>query len=166
MGDLLAPILQDPTFVLARQLCTLFFVVFSLALVFWTWRDARKRGAMPWFWALVVLIFNLAGWAVYMVVRPPEYLEDIRERELEILAKEASLNQRHQRCPSCLKPVGEDFLICPNCMTTLRRPCTECERPLDMDWAVCPYCKERQTPVKDKRGKASGKAGKPAQSTE
>jgi RNA polymerase subunit RPABC4/transcription elongation factor Spt4 len=144
MEQILDPILQSPQFILARQLCTLFFIVFSIALIFWTWRDARKRGAMSWFWALVVLIFNLAGWAVYMVVRPPEYLDDVRERALEIRAKEASLKSQSDRCPACLRSVEQDFLVCPNCMKTLRKSCVECDRALEIKWNVCPYCKAKQ----------------------
>ncbi|MHB1452167.1 MAG: hypothetical protein ACYCXR_10140, partial [Coriobacteriia bacterium] len=58
-GEILAPI--QPVLNLATNLCILFFVVFSVALVFWAWRDAERRGAMPWFWALVVLLFNVFG---------------------------------------------------------------------------------------------------------
>jgi RNA polymerase subunit RPABC4/transcription elongation factor Spt4 len=145
MDSLFEPILQSPQFILGRQLCSLFFFVFWLALVFWTARDARKRGAMAWFWALVVIFFNLAGWAVYMVVRPPEFLDDVRERNLEIKAKEAQLKRDWAACPSCLRPVERDFLVCPHCMKTLKKPCVECERPLDLKWTVCPYCKEKQT---------------------
>jgi RNA polymerase subunit RPABC4/transcription elongation factor Spt4 len=132
---------------LARQLCTLFLVVFWLALVFWTWRDAKMRGAMPWFWALVVFLFfplfPLPGWAIYMVVRPPEYAEEAHDRELEIRAKEVEL-AASLTCPSCLKPIKDDFLICPSCMKKLRKECTECGRALRLDWAVCPYCKTKQ----------------------
>ena len=78
MGDLLDPILTSGEFILARQLCTLFFIVFHFALTFWTFRDADRRGAMAWFWALTTFIFSLAGWAIYLVVRPPEQKADVR----------------------------------------------------------------------------------------
>lgn len=160
MDSLLDPILQSPQFILLRQLCTLFFIVFSVALIFWTARDARKRGAMGWFWALVVLFFNLAGWTVYMVVRPPEYLEDVRERALEIRSKEAILKQQTETCPACLRHVETDFLVCPHCMKTLKKSCTECDRALDLRWSVCPYCMAKQT-VKEptSKPKRSGKLG-------
>ena len=144
MDSLLQPVFESPLFILIRQLCALFFIVFSVALVFWTARDARKRGAMGWFWAIVVLIFNLAGWAVYLVVRPPEYLEDARERALEIRSKETLLRREICKCPACMHPVDPDFLVCPYCMKTLKKPCVGCGRPLEFDWNVCPYCKEKQ----------------------
>jgi RNA polymerase subunit RPABC4/transcription elongation factor Spt4 len=146
--DLFAPILQSAEFKLGSQLCLVFLVVFWLAIIFWTWRDARRRGAMSWFWAVVVALFfplfPLPGWVVYMVVRPPEYEEDARERELEIRSREAELARDSSACPSCLKPVDPDYLICPYCMKKLKKECGNCGRALKMSWAVCPYCKTKQ----------------------
>jgi RNA polymerase subunit RPABC4/transcription elongation factor Spt4 len=148
VNDLFKPILQSAEFKLGSQLCLVFLVVFWLAIVFWTWRDARRRGAMSWFWAIVVALFfpllPLPGWVVYMVVRPPEYEEDARERELEIRAREAELARESSACPSCLKPVDPDYLICPYCMKKLKKECGNCGRALKMSWAVCPYCKTKQ----------------------
>lgn len=144
MGELLAPITGSPLFKLISQLCVLFFVVFDVALVFWTYRDANRRGAMGWFWALATAIFPGAGWIVYLVVRPPEFAEDARERDLEIRAKEVSLARDYEACPACFKPVDKDFLICPSCMKKLKKPCTECGRALKLSWGVCPYCKTKQ----------------------
>lgn len=144
MADVFAPILNSPEFLLGKQLCILFYVVFWLALVFWTWRDAYNRGAMAWFWALVTFFFSLPGWGIYLIVRPPEFAEDVRERELEIKAKEASMQREIETCPACLKPVEKDYLLCPSCMKKLRKQCTECGRALKLDWGVCPYCKTKQ----------------------
>ncbi|MRS13075.1 MAG: zinc ribbon domain-containing protein [Actinobacteria bacterium] len=143
-SEVLDPILSNPAVSLATNLCTLFFVVFSVALIFWTYRDAERRGAMHWFWALVVLLFNVFGWMIYMVVRPPEYAEDARERELEIRAREAELARDAATCPACFKPIEPDFLICPSCMKKLRKECISCNKPLKLDWAVCPYCQTKQ----------------------
>lgn len=144
MGDLLGPITSSPLFALTRQLCILFFVVLEVALIFWTYRDAESRGAMGWFWALVVLIFNVFGWIIYLVVRPPEHAADARERDLEIRAKEITLARDLESCPACYKPVERDFLICPYCMKKLKKPCVECEKALKLNWNVCPYCKTKQ----------------------
>ncbi len=67
MGELFDPILNSAEFILTRQLCVLFYFVFHLALTFWAYRDADKRGAMGWFWAIVVFVFSVFGWAIYMV---------------------------------------------------------------------------------------------------
>jgi hypothetical protein len=144
MGDIFKEILANPTVVLMRNLCFLFWFIFHFALTFWTYRDAYRRGGMAWFWGLVVLIFDLAGWAIYMVVRAPEYADDARERELEIRAKEVALQRDLETCPACYKPVEKDFLICPYCMKKLRKPCIECGKALKLNWNVCPYCKTKQ----------------------
>ena len=61
-----------------------------------------------------------------MIVRPPEYLDDVRERELEMQAAEARLPQLdYQLCPHCDYEVERDFLRCPSCMRKLKEPCRE-----------------------------------------
>lgn len=118
-----------------------FFIAFLWgSLIYWTYRDSVQRGAMPLYWASVVLLFNVPGWLIYLVVRPPELLEDIRERELEIQTKEALLKQAGQVCPKCSKHVESDFVICPHCRKKLKSPCPRCKRPLSPAWPVCPYC--------------------------
>jgi RNA polymerase subunit RPABC4/transcription elongation factor Spt4 len=144
MQEVINSITSNPLFNLSRNLCILFYLVFWFALVFWTWRDASRRGAMAWFWAIVVLFFSVFGWAIYMVIRPPEYEEDAKERELEIRAKEADLALNGQQCPACLKAVEDDYLICPYCMKKLKKSCVSCDRALKLNWQVCPYCKTKQ----------------------
>jgi predicted amidophosphoribosyltransferase len=78
---------------------------------------------------------------VYMIVRPPEYLDDVRERELEMQAAEARVAQLgYMLCPHCDAEIERDFLRCPNCMRRLKTPCASCSRPLDPRWKVCPFC--------------------------
>jgi predicted amidophosphoribosyltransferase len=85
------------------------------------------------------------GAFIYMLCRPPEYLEDVRERELEIKAMEESLGHgRHQNCPVCRADIDETFLVCPVCTTRLRQACVNCKAPLEPLWQVCPYC---ETPI-------------------
>ncbi|MDZ4179192.1 MAG: zinc ribbon domain-containing protein [Coriobacteriia bacterium] len=144
MGEIFGDLLNNPAVVLLRNLCVLFWVVFHFALTFWTLRDANRRGAMGWFWGITVFLFDLAGWVIYLVVRPPEFAADARERDLEIRAKEVSLQRDLETCPACYKPVEKEFLICPYCMKKLRKPCIECEQPLKLNWNVCPYCKTKQ----------------------
>ena len=75
-NDLLGPIFSNPAFILARNLSGLFAVVLYGAIVFWTYRDAERRGAMGWFWALVTLIFfpffPYPGLIIYLIARPAE----------------------------------------------------------------------------------------------
>jgi len=144
MSGLLDPIFNNPLFALVKNLTMLFTIVMYFAIVFWTWRDANRRGAMGWFWGLTAAIFPFVGWLVYLVVRPPETVDDSRERSLEIQAREAQMARDFDTCPSCFKPVEKDFLICPYCMKKLRKPCVECGKALKLNWQVCPYCKTKQ----------------------
>jgi hypothetical protein len=121
----------------------LFLVVIYLALVYWTYMDARKRIKDPLLvkCATVASLFPFVGTILYVIVRPPEYLDDIRERELEMQAAEARLHEtNYMLCPHCDYEVEKDFLRCPNCTRKLRAPCGVCARPLDPEWKLCPYC--------------------------
>lgn len=144
MSDLLGPIM--PWLNLAGQLCLVFYVVLVCALAFWIWRDAHRRGAMSLFWAIATIPFSFFTWMIYMIVRPPETLDEAHERETEVAAHEAELQMNGAVCPNCLKPVERDFLVCPTCLKKLKRPCEACERPIKLTWSVCPYCRAKQSP--------------------
>jgi RNA polymerase subunit RPABC4/transcription elongation factor Spt4 len=132
---------------LAINLLILFLAIVWLAMIYWTRADAKRRISDP---VLVVCataaaLFPYVGTIIYMIVRPPEYLEDVRERDLEMAAAEARLAQlSYLACEQCGQEVERDFLLCPNCHSRLRDPCPRCRRPLEMTWGVCPYC---ETPV-------------------
>ncbi len=123
---------------------TLFFVaVFWLATAYWVYKDARRRIEDPWLVVMATilgLVPPFVGPLIYMLFRPPEYLEDVRERELEIKAMEERLVRRDLHCPVCRAEVEPTFLVCPVCTTRLRRACTSCKAPLEALWQVCPYC--------------------------
>jgi Double zinc ribbon len=128
---------------LVVNLLILFLVVVWLALVWWTYADARRRIDDPMLvgTATVASLFPYVGTIVYLIVRPPEYLEDVRERQLEIAAAEARLAQLEAlTCPYCEGDIERTFLVCPHCMRKLKDPCQSCGRPLDPRWTVCPYC--------------------------
>jgi len=128
---------------LAINMLILFLVVIWLALVYWTYMDAMRRIEDPMLviCATVASAFPFVGTILYVIVRPAEYLEDVRERELEMQAAEARLaDLNYMLCGHCDAEVKQDFLRCPNCMRKLRDPCGNCGRPLDPEWKLCPYC--------------------------
>jgi hypothetical protein len=128
---------------LAANLVLLFLVVVWLALVYWTFADARRRIGDPMLIACATAasLFPFVGTIIYMIVRPPEYLDDVRERELEIQAAEARLSELgYHLCPHCDYEVEKDFLRCPSCMRKLKDPCITCGKPLDPSWKICPFC--------------------------
>jgi hypothetical protein len=128
---------------LAVNLLVFFLVVIWLALVYWTYSDAQRRIDDPMLvgCATAAALFPFIGTIVYTIIRPPEYLEDIRERELEIKAAEARVKMLEGRaCRNCGTPVEPTYLRCPACLRKLREPCRACNKPLDPRWRICPYC--------------------------
>jgi Double zinc ribbon len=135
------------TWLVIRNLLYLFAFVFWASLGYWVYKDARRRIEDPWLVAiatLVGLVPPYLGPFVYMLFRPPEYLEDMRERELEIKAIEERLGEGVLHCPVCRSRVDASFLVCPVCATKLKQACSSCKAPLEALWQVCPYC---ETPI-------------------
>ena len=129
-------------------LMTVFFlIVLWLACAYWVFKDARRRiddKIVITVAVLTGLVFGPFGLLIYAILRPPEYLEDVRERDMEMRMLEQRLDS-DPRCPYCKTAVKDDFLVCPNCMRRLREVCSSCRRPVEPGWRICPYC-EKQIP--------------------
>jgi Double zinc ribbon len=139
--------LDSDTWLVVRNLSIFFVAVFWLAVGYWVFKDARRRIEDPWLVAMATilgLVPPFVGALIYMLFRPPEYIDDVRERELEIKAMEERLAESDLRCPVCRADVRENFLVCPVCTTKLKQACPTCKAPLEALWQVCPYC---ETPV-------------------
>jgi hypothetical protein len=142
---------------LVVNLVVLFLIVVYLALIYWTYLDARRRIEDPVLIACATAasVFPYLGTVVYTILRPPEFLEDREERELELRAAELELRQRiEQSCPHCEYPIERGYLRCPNCERRLKNPCRKCHKPLDPRWGICPYCEtevRKQRPERDAR---------------
>jgi hypothetical protein len=135
------------TWLVIRNLAIFFVAVFWLASAYWVYKDARRRIDDPWLVAMATLLGLVPpfiGPLVYLFFRPPEYLDDVRERELEIRAMEARLGQRDAHCPVCRAEVEPEYLICPVCTTKLKQACVTCKSPLEPLWQICPFC---ETPI-------------------
>jgi Double zinc ribbon len=140
--------ITNDTLNLVVNLLILFLVVLWLVLIAWTYFDARRRIDDPVLIACATAasLFPYVGTIVYSILRPPEFLADQRERELEIRASELRLRQlEEQSCPNCEHPVERNFLRCPNCRARIKDPCESCGKPIDPRWSICPYC---ETPVR------------------
>ena len=129
------------------NLVVLFLVVVWIALVVWTYLDAKRRIRDPVLVACATgaSLFPYVGTVVYSILRPPEFLEDARERELETRAAELRVRQlEEQSCPRCGYPIERTFLRCPSCRSRVKDPCESCQKPIDPRWAICPYCETPQ----------------------
>ena len=137
----------DPTF-LSNLLLILtgfggaFIASFWIALVIWTYRDIRGRARDPLaqiLSALLVAVLNLPGVLVYLILRPQRTLEEEYQRTLE---EEALLQALEDLplCPGCERRVKDNWQVCPNCHTKLKKPCNECGKLMELPWNLCPYC--------------------------
>jgi hypothetical protein len=139
---------------LVINLLVLFLVVVYLALIYWTYLDARRRIEDPVLIACATAasVFPFVGTVIYTILRPPEFLEDREERELELRAAELRVRQLiEQSCPHCEYPIAANFLRCPNCERRLRNPCRKCHKPLDPKWGICPYCETEVRKSRERR---------------
>jgi hypothetical protein len=138
-------------------------VVFWLALIIYTYLDARRRISDPFLVGCATigsLVIPYLGTAVYTIIRPPEFLEDAHERELEIRAAELRVRQlKELSCPRCSFPIETSYMRCPQCQCRLKNPCPSCTKPVDPRWALCPFCEKplaarerpRQRPDEDRK---------------
>jgi hypothetical protein len=146
-------------------LSLLFLALFALyiALVVYTYLDARRRIEDPVLVACATVgsLIPFIGTIVYTIVRPPEFIDDARERELEIRAAELRVRQLSElSCPNCGFPVEKNYLRCPSCQRRLKDPCHSCGKPVDPRWALCPYCesalpgrgRQQRAPQPQRRG--------------
>jgi hypothetical protein len=132
---------------LFANLVLLFLVIVWIALVAWTYLDASRRIQDPVLVACATgaSLFPFVGTIVYAILRPPEFLEDARERQLEIRAAELRVRQLEDRaCRNCGYPIERTYLRCPDCRARVNEPCESCQSPIDPRWTICPYCETPQ----------------------
>ncbi len=119
-----------------------FLAALWLALVIWTWRDIRNRARDPLAQVLAVLVvavLNLPGVLVYLILRPSHTLEEEYQRTLEEEALLASIEDQ-TLCPGCERRVRDDWQVCPNCHTKLKKSCQSCGKLMELPWNICPSC--------------------------
>ena len=119
-----------------------FVAALWLSLLIWTYRDIRNRtrdNLMRILAVLVVAVLFLPGVIIYLILRPPQTLEEEYQKTLE---EEAMLQaiEENSICPGCSRRVKEEWVVCPNCHTKLKKACNTCGHLMDLPWNLCPYC--------------------------
>lgn len=158
--------INDGTLSTVVTLFVFFLVVLWLALIAWTYFDAKRRLDDP---VLVMCatgasMFPFVGTLVYSILRPPEFIDERHERELEIRAAELRVRQlEEQACPNCEHPLERTFLRCPNCRARIKNPCPACGEPIDPRWSLCPYCETALRRVPGRRTSSKRKPEPPSQ---
>ena len=124
------------------------------------YKDARRRIEDPWLVGMATLLGLVppyVGPLIYMLFRPPEYLEDVRERELRSRRWRTALEARPHTGASCGGRL--EFLVCPICTTKLKAGVHNCKSPLEALWQVCPFC---ETPIEPAAAAAVPRCGRGA----
>lgn len=73
-----------------------FAVLLWLSLIWWTYQDVRRRSENASVITVAVvlgIVLPFLGPIIYLIIRPPELLDDARERELELVALERRLHE-------------------------------------------------------------------------
>ncbi len=154
--------IESHAFSTVIDLLILFAVILDCALVYWTYADARRRVVDPVMVGLataIAVVVPFLGPLVYLILRPPDFLEDVHQRELETRAAEARLYELdYGLCPHCDYRVERDFIRCPSCLRKLKERCVSCSRPLDRTWTICPYC-ETEVPESSRSRRTRRRGG-------
>ncbi|NOH13830.1 MAG: zinc ribbon domain-containing protein [Chloroflexi bacterium] len=119
-----------------------FVLALWLSLIFWTYRDIRLRAKdnfMRILAVLVVAILFLPGVVIYLILRPPQTIEEEYQSTLEEEALLQTVEHSHH-CPGCGIRVQDDWMVCPNCHTRLKKTCHHCSKAMELSWDLCAYC--------------------------
>jgi RNA polymerase subunit RPABC4/transcription elongation factor Spt4 len=119
-----------------------FIAALWLSLVIWSYRDIRQRARDPLariLAVLVVAVLFLPGIVIYLILRPPRTLEEEYQHSLEEEALLQSIEES-SLCPGCGRRTKENWTVCPNCHTKLRKACHQCGKLMELPWNLCPYC--------------------------
>lgn len=119
-----------------------FIAALWLSLVLWTFRDIRRRARDPLariLAVMVVAILFIPGVVIYLILRPARTLEEEYQQSLEEEALLRSIEDS-SLCPGCGRHTRENWIICPQCHTRLRKSCHQCGKLIELPWNLCPYC--------------------------
>jgi RNA polymerase subunit RPABC4/transcription elongation factor Spt4 len=145
IGKALAGFFGSPVVQFVLYSILVYLVVLWLASAYWVFRDMQQRtenAILPYLAASLVIVFlpvfPLAIF-VYKIIRPHEKIGEVYERNLAEEALLAEVESIHH-CPTCEKRIDDEWIICPNCRTRLKRVCPNCSRLVGMDWSLCAWC--------------------------
>ncbi len=119
-----------------------FLAALWLSLVLWTYRDIRRRARDPLARILAVLVtavLFIPGIVIYLILRPSQTLEDEYQQTLEEEALLQSIEES-SICPGCSRRIKDNWILCPNCHTKLKKSCQACGRLMELPWNLCPFC--------------------------
>ncbi len=113
------------------------------SLVIWTFHDIRMRSHDVFtqlMATLMVAVLFVPGALLYLLLRPPETLGIVSERQLLEDALRPQEEEPEFVCPGCEREVEPRWMVCPYCLYQLREPCPQCGELMELDWKSCAYC--------------------------
>lgn len=119
-----------------------FIAALWLALIVWTYRDIQRRARDPLsriLAVLVVAVLFLPGIVIYLILRPARTLDEEYQHSLEEEALLQSI-EGSALCPGCGRRIRDQWIVCPNCHTKLKKACRNCGKLMELPWNLCPYC--------------------------
>jgi RNA polymerase subunit RPABC4/transcription elongation factor Spt4/uncharacterized membrane protein len=146
IGDSLNGIFKSEIVQVGIRLIGIYLIILWLATAYWAFRDMQQRSdnaILPYVAAAGIILFTpiffiFAVW-IYKIVRPHEKIGEVWERNLAEEALLAEVESIHH-CPTCERRIDDEWIICPNCRTRLKRVCPNCSRLVGMDWSLCAWC--------------------------
>src|SRR6187455_1196089 len=146
IGQTISDFIASPVVQFALLAIGAYLVVLWIATAYWAFRDMQQRSdnaILPYLVAAGIILFTpflfiFAVW-VYKIVRPHEKIGEVWERNLAEEALLAEVESIHH-CPGCDRRIDDEWIICPNCRTRLKRVCPNCSRLVGMDWSLCAWC--------------------------
>jgi RNA polymerase subunit RPABC4/transcription elongation factor Spt4 len=146
IGDSISSIFKSDAVQLGLRMIGLYLIILWLASAYWAFRDMQQRSdnaILPYIAAAGIILFTpiffiFAVW-IYKIIRPHEKIGEVWERNLAEEALLAEVESIHH-CPTCERRIDDEWIICPNCRTRLKRVCPNCSRLVGMDWSLCAWC--------------------------
>ena len=146
IGDSLSGFFKSDVIQFGLRAIGIYLVILWLASAYWAFRDMQQRSdnaILPYLAAAGIILFTpiffiFAVW-IYKIIRPHEKIGEVWERNLAEEALLAEVESVHH-CPACERRIDDEWIICPNCRTRLKRVCPNCSRLVGMDWSLCAWC--------------------------
>ena len=126
---------------LIGTIVALIAIIFWVVVTSWIWVDSDERTTNKWIRIFYVVIgmIPIFGWIIYLIVRPPEtideiYWGDLERRYLKYEAKDLG------DCPKCGTQLYPGYIFCPNCKKRIKIKCAKCGVYVDLDSKYCTHC--------------------------
>ena len=130
--------------------------IFWIVVLYWVWLDSGDRtsstGARVGY-VLLTLCLSIPGLIIYLLIRPPQTIEEIYWADLERRYLKYETSELGD-CPRCGTQLFPGFKYCPNCRLLLKVKCPSCEVEMDKYYQYCPSCgytmkKKSDAPVEE-----------------